>query len=131
MILVTEQVGMALDGDQGGSIRIPAAWSGVVGYKPTNVLVPYTGCMMIEMTLDHCGPMANTVEDSALMLSAIAGPDPLDPRQRGVIPAHYVRDYRPAIGKGVAGRTTRRSSVPPAIPRSAYRATWPTICRSA
>ena len=94
---------MALGGDQGGSIRIPAAWSGVVGHKPTYGLVPYTGCMMIEMTLDHCGPMANTVEDVALMLSAIAGPDPLDPRQRGVVPADYVRDYTPAIGKGVAG----------------------------
>ena len=101
--LVTEQVDMALGGDQGGSIRIPAAWSGVVGHKPTYGLVPYTGCMMIEMTLDHCGPMANTVEDAALMLSAIAGPDPLDPRQRGVIPANYVSDYGPAIGKGVAG----------------------------
>ena len=102
-MLVTEQVDMALGGDQGGSIRIPAAWSGVVGHKPTYGLVPYTGCMMIEMTLDHCGPMANTVEDVALMLSAIAGPDPLDPRQRGVIPADYVRDYSPAIGKEVAG----------------------------
>ena len=103
VVLVTEQVDMALGGDQGGSIRIPAAWSGVVGHKPTYGLVPYTGCMMIEMTLDHCGPMANTVEDVALMLSAIAGPDPLDPRQRGVIPADWVRDYSPAIGKGVAG----------------------------
>ena len=40
-----------LRGDQGGSIRIPAAWSGGVGHKPTYGLVPYTGCMMIEMTL--------------------------------------------------------------------------------
>ena len=103
VVLVTEQVDMALGGDQGGSIRIPAAWSGVVGHKPTYGLVSYTGCMTIEMTLDHCGPMANTVEDVARMLSAIAGPDPLDPRQRGVIPADYVRDYTPAIGKGVAG----------------------------
>ena len=103
VVLVTGQVDMALGGDQGGSIRIPAAWSGVVGHKPTYGLVPYTGCMMIEMTLDHCGPMANTVEDVALMLSAIAGPDPLDPRQRGVIPVDYVRDYSPAVGKGIAG----------------------------
>ena len=103
VVVVTGQVDMALGGDQGGSIRIPAAWSGLVGHKPTYGLVPYTGCMMIEMTLDHCGPMANTVEDVALMLSAIAGPDPLDPRQRGVCPADWVRDYSPAIGKGVAG----------------------------
>ena len=103
VVLVTGQADMALGGDQGGSIRIPAAWSGVVGHKPTYGLVPYTGCMMIEMTLDHCGPMANTVEDVALMLSAIAGPDPLDPRQRGVCPPDFVRDYSPAIDKGVAG----------------------------
>ena len=103
VVLATGQVDMALGGDQGGSIRIPAAWSGIVGHKPTYGLVPYTGCMMIEMTLDHCGPMANTVADVALMLSAIAGPDPLDPRQRGVIPDDCVRDYTPAIGGGVAG----------------------------
>ena len=46
--------------------NIPAAWSGVVGHKPTYGLVPYTGCMMIEMTLDHCGPMANTVEEVSI-----------------------------------------------------------------
>lgn len=94
---------LALGGDQGGSIRIPACWCGCVGLKPTYGLVPYTGAMMIEMTLDHLGPMANNVENAARMLSVIAGPDPLDPRQRGVIPADYVRDYVPAIGKGVKG----------------------------
>ena len=103
VVLVTEQVDLALGGDQGGSIRIPAAWSGVVGHKPTYGLVPYTGCMMIEMTLDHVGPMANTVEDAARMLSVLAGPDGLDPRQRGVIPPDYVSDYQPAIGRGVEG----------------------------
>jgi amidase len=76
----------------------------VVGHKPTYGLVPYTGCMMIEMTLDHCGPMANSVADVAAMLSVLAGPDGLDPRQRGVVPADYVRDYAPAIGQGVAGK---------------------------
>ena len=103
VVLVTGQVDMALGGDQGGSIRIPAAWSGVVGHKPTYGLVPYTGCMMIEMTLDHVGPMANTVEDTARMLSVLAGPDGLDPRQRGFIPENYVTDYLPAIGRGVDG----------------------------
>ena len=103
VVIGTGQVKLALGGDQGGSIRIPAAWSGVVGHKPTYGLVPYTGCMMIEMTMDHCGPMADTVENCARLLSVIAGPDPLDPRQRGVIPADYVKDYLPAIGKGVKG----------------------------
>jgi amidase len=103
VVIATGQVKMALGGDQGGSIRIPAAWSGVVGHKPTYGLVPYTGCMMIEMTLDHCGPMADTVENCARLLSVIAGPDPLDPRQRGVFPPSYANDYAQAIGKGVQG----------------------------
>ena len=63
---------MGMGGDQGGSIRIPACWSGIVGHKPTHGLVPYTGVFPIEMTLDHTGPMAKTVSDAALLLQAIA-----------------------------------------------------------
>lgn len=59
---------MALGGDQGGSIRMPAAACGIVGLKPTYGLVPYTGIMQMEFTLDHVGPMARTVYDTALML---------------------------------------------------------------
>ena len=103
VVLATGQVDMALGGDQGGSIRIPAAWTGVYGLKPTYGLVPYTGCMMIEMTLDHVGPMCNSTEGVARMLSVLAGPDPLDPRQRGVIPHDYVRDYTAALERGIAG----------------------------
>ena len=101
--LAAGDVDLALGGDQGGSIRRPAAWSGVYGLKPTYGLVPYTGCAMIEMTLDHIGPMANSTEGVARLLSVMAGNDPFDPRQRGVIPPDYVRDYRPALDRGVAG----------------------------
>ena len=59
---------MAVGGDQGGSIRMPAAACGIVGLKPTYGLVPYTGIMSIDFTLDHAGPMARTVYDTALML---------------------------------------------------------------
>ncbi|MDE0382213.1 MAG: amidase family protein, partial [Rhodospirillales bacterium] len=96
-------VAMAIGGDQGGSIRIPASWCGVVGHKATYGLIPYTGCLAIEMTLDHIGPMTDTVENTARMLSVLAGPDPLDPRQRGTIPANHVQDYMPAIGAGCEG----------------------------
>ena len=101
--LAAGDVDMTIGGDQGGSIRIPAAWSGIYGLKPTFGLVPYTGCAMIEMTLDHVGPMCNSTEGVARMLSVVAGPDPLDPRQRGVIPKDYVRDYRPALERGIKG----------------------------
>lgn len=77
-------VDMAIGGDQGGSIRIPACWCGIVGLKPTYGLVPYTGIFPIELTLDHTGPMARTVADTALLLEAIAGYDGLDPRQYSV-----------------------------------------------
>ena len=99
--LAAGEIDLAIGGDQGGSIRIPASWSGVVGLKPTYGLVPYTGVVTIEMTLDHIGPMANTVADVASMLSAIAGPDPFDPRTRGVKPEET--DYTRAVGRGVKG----------------------------
>ncbi|MCG8694002.1 MAG: hypothetical protein MI806_22585, partial [Minwuiales bacterium] len=75
------EVDMAIGGDQGGSIRIPAAFSGCYGMKPTHGLVPYTGVMPIEPTIDHTGPMTGNVSDNALLLEVIAGADGLDPRQ--------------------------------------------------
>ena len=82
-LVAAGEVDLAIGGDQGGSIRIPASWCGIYGLKPTYGLVPYTGIFPIELTLDHTGPMARTVADVALLLEAIAGPDGLDPRQRG------------------------------------------------
>jgi len=81
VVVHTGEVNAALGGDQGGSIRMPACWTGVYGLKPTHGLVPYTGVMPIEPTLDHCGPLGATVEDVARLLTAIAGPDERDPRQ--------------------------------------------------
>jgi amidase len=92
-------VDMAIGGDQGGSIRMPASYCGIVGLKPTHGLVPYTGVMPIESTIDHTGPMTATVEDCALMLEVIAGPDGLDPRQYGVKTDAYMK----ALSKGVSG----------------------------
>src|SRR5213076_2919858 len=83
-VVAAGEVPMAIGGDQGGSIRIPAAYCGIYGMKPTHGLVPYTGVMPIELTLDHTGPMSATVADKALLLEVLAGPDGLDPRQAGV-----------------------------------------------
>lgn len=66
---------MALGGDQGGSIRIPASSCGIVGLKPTYGLVPYTGIISIVRSIDHVGPMTRNVVDCARLLTAIAGFD--------------------------------------------------------
>lgn len=82
-------VDIAIGGDQGGSIRKPAGYCGVVGLKPTYGLVPYTGILGIGHTIDHAGPIGETVEDVALTLDVIAGKDPLDPRQGHVPDEEY------------------------------------------
>jgi len=73
----------ALGSDTGGSIRLPAAICGVSGIKPTNGLVSNSGCMPRSWSLDTVGPLARTVRDCAIVLDAIAGPDPRDPRTFG------------------------------------------------
>jgi amidase len=72
----------ALGTDTGGSIRMPSAWCGVVGLKPTYGRVSRAGVFPLSASLDHVGPMARTVRDVALVLDAIAGPDPRDPTSR-------------------------------------------------
>ena len=93
------EVAMAIGGDQGGSVRIPAAFSGCYGMKGTHGLVPYTGAMPIEATIDHLGPITGTVSDNALLLEVIAGEDGLDPRQYSPKTARYTD----ALSRGVQG----------------------------
>ncbi len=97
--LYYDDIDITIGGDQGGSIRIPSSWCGVVGLKPTHSLVPYTGIVGVDNTFDHAGPMARTVEDAALTLEVIAGKDPLDPRQSEV----PVQPYTESLGLGVDG----------------------------
>ncbi|EMC92490.1 hypothetical protein BAUCODRAFT_38560 [Baudoinia panamericana UAMH 10762] len=75
-----EGVDLAVGGDQGGSIRLPASYSGIYGLKPTHGLVPYTGIAALNPLIDHTGPMTRTVEDAALLLTVMAGWDGIDPR---------------------------------------------------
>ncbi|CAN5884417.1 amidase [soil metagenome] len=99
-LVASGEVDLATGGDQGGSVRIPSAYSGIVGHKPTHGLVPYTGAFPIELTIDHVGPMTRTVPDAALMLGIMAGPDGLDPRQ----PAHLEPvDYAAALRSDAGG----------------------------
>lgn len=94
VLVATGEVDMAVGGDQGGSVRIPSAFCGTVGHKPTYGLVPYTGAFPIELTIDHLGPITRTVSDAARMLSVLAGyDDGKDPRQPvGVRSADYDAD---------------------------------------
>ena len=91
----------SLGSDTGGSIRGPASLCGIVGLKPTYGRVSRYGVVPLSWSLDHCGPMTWTVEDSALMLQAIAGPDPRDPTA-----SHApVPDYSASLGDGIRGLT--------------------------
>lgn len=98
-LVAAGEVDMAIAGDQGGSIRIPASNCGVYGMKPTHGLVPYTGVMPIEQTIDHVGPVTNNVSDNALLLEILAGEDGLDPRQYKPKTFRYTE----ALGRGAQG----------------------------
>ncbi len=100
-LVAAGEVDMAMGGDQGGSIRMPASYCGVYGMKPTHGLVPYTGIMPIEIYVDHTGPMTSNVEDNALLLEAIAGEDGYDPRQYNVKTQRYTKALQGV--KGIKG----------------------------
>ena len=98
-LVANGDVDLAIGGDQGGSIRIPSALCGTVGMKPTFGLVPYTGVLGIEPTIDHVGPITRDVADNALFLEVLAGTDGIDPRQLGC----RTQRYSEGLGQGVAG----------------------------
>ena len=89
----------AMGSDTGGSVRNPAALCGLVGLKPTYGLVSRYGIIANSYTFDHAGPLTWTVEDSAIMLQALAGPDPKDPASA----AAPLPDYRAALDGDVTG----------------------------
>ncbi len=91
----------ALGSDTGGSIRGPASMCSIVGLKPTYGRVSNYGVVPLSWSQDHCGPMTWTVADNALMLQALAGPDPKDPT---TAPAP-VPDYSAGLKDGIAGMT--------------------------
>lgn len=96
------EVDISFGGDQGGSVRMPAAYCGVLGLKPTFGLIPYTGVpSTFDPSLDYLGPLARTAEDVAIALEAVAGYDGLDPRQGRDIPDHI--DARCGLSEPITG----------------------------
>jgi aspartyl-tRNA(Asn)/glutamyl-tRNA(Gln) amidotransferase subunit A len=96
----------AIGSDTGGSIRMPAAYCGIVGLKPTYGRVSTSGVIPLAWSLDHVGPMTRTAMDAALMLGVIAGYDPADPNSTNT----SVPDY-------AAGLQAKSSSLRIGIPR--------------
>jgi aspartyl-tRNA(Asn)/glutamyl-tRNA(Gln) amidotransferase subunit A len=89
----------AIGTDSGGSIRNPASFCAVSGLKPTYGRVSRHGVFALSWSLDHVGPMARSVEDTALLLNALAGHDPADPASANV----PVEDFTASLRRGVRG----------------------------
>jgi aspartyl-tRNA(Asn)/glutamyl-tRNA(Gln) amidotransferase subunit A len=92
-------VPVALGSDTGGSIRGPASLCGIVGLMPTFGLVSRAGVITNSYTFDHCGPLARTVADCALVLQALVGYDPKDAGSS----RRSVPQYRDSLGQDLRG----------------------------
>ncbi len=95
--LASNMVFGALGTDTGGSIRVPSAWCGTVGLKPTFGLVSIRGIIPCALSRDHCGPMARTVEDVALMLGQMTGYDIEDINSVESQPQDYVAQMKQPV----------------------------------
>ncbi|MBM3648021.1 MAG: amidase [Alphaproteobacteria bacterium] len=87
--------------DTGGSVRIPCAFNGLVGLKVTFGRIGLSGTMLLSWTLDSIGPMARSVEDCALLLNALAVPDPRDPTTLGQPLEDFTQATKPGSVKGM------------------------------
>jgi aspartyl-tRNA(Asn)/glutamyl-tRNA(Gln) amidotransferase subunit A len=89
----------AIGTDTGGSVRLPAAWCGIVGLKMTAGRISTHGVLPLSSTLDTPGPMTRSVEDAALIFRVLNGPDPRDPQTLAWTPS----DPLPSLRRGVGG----------------------------
>ncbi len=116
-VSVTDGMAVAAIGtDTGGSVRIPAALNGLVGFKPTQRRVPLDGAFPLSTTLDSIGPLANSLACCAIIDAVIAGEEPTVPAPiplRGLrlaVPEHYVVEgLEPAVARGFESALRRLS----------------------
>lgn len=101
VVLAADEVPVTIGSDTGGSIRVPAAFCGIVGLKPTYGRISGHGAWALAPSLDHPGPMARTPADAALLLEALAGDDPADPATTDA----PVGDVTGELRRGLAGLT--------------------------
>ncbi|MEF8814841.1 MAG: amidase family protein [Halovenus sp.] len=103
--VANDQVDVALGTDTGGSVRFPASFCGVVGFKPSRGLVPLTGFVQFSKLNDEIGVLSNAVEDAARALAAMAGPDSRDDATRGATTGAYVDAVRDVDGAAAGDLT--------------------------
>jgi aspartyl-tRNA(Asn)/glutamyl-tRNA(Gln) amidotransferase subunit A len=101
---------LALGTDSGGSIRIPASWCGIVGFKPTYDLVPTDGCFPLAPSYDHVGPMASTVAGCVELLRALAPefePQQLESLADLKVATAWIERAQPLVAERVRAAATR------------------------
>lgn len=98
-LVAADEVDGALGTDQGGSVRIPSSWTGIYGMKATRGVVPYSGGVPMETSIDYIGPMTSDVAGNALMLEVLAGAH----LGADATPPCYARNYSSKLGEPVKG----------------------------
>ena len=102
---------IAIGTDTGGSLRIPAAFNGIVGFKPTQASVSRRGCLALSRSLDSVGPMARSVAHVRLGYEALKQPTKCAPHalvREFVIPENFgMEDLEPAVAEGFAAAVAR------------------------
>jgi aspartyl-tRNA(Asn)/glutamyl-tRNA(Gln) amidotransferase subunit A len=115
--------------DTGGSVRIPSAFNNLVGLKVTFGRIGLSGTMLLSWTLDSIGPMARSVEDCALLLNALAAPDPRDPTTLGQPLEDFTQATRAGSIKGMRIALPDSAQLPKFMHADVVKA-WHTAART-